>query len=86
MIERPRSDWRRPVEAVLKRAVTAGKTTDVLSSKQKEKVLLEAADELERRSADVLKQNAKDLAGSRREGLAEPMIERLTLDRSSWST
>lgn len=50
-----------------------------LSSTQKNNVLLRMAETLRKRSRELQRANAKDLAGARKKGLSKAMIDRLTL-------
>lgn len=51
-----------------------------LSSAQKNKALLKMADELERRSDEILSANAKDIEHGKQIGLNDGLIDRLTLN------
>ncbi|MCC5829781.1 MAG: glutamate-5-semialdehyde dehydrogenase [Phycisphaeraceae bacterium] len=64
------------------RARAAGRRLARLSGQRRDAALLAIADRLIAAESAILKANALDLAAARQAGLAQPMIERLTLDGS----
>jgi glutamate-5-semialdehyde dehydrogenase len=52
----------------------------LLTAAEKNRALIEMAEALERRSAEILVENAKDITEGRKKGLSPAMIDRLLLD------
>ncbi len=65
--------------AMGKVAKSVSRTLATLTSAQKDEALLAIADELEAQAAEVLSQNAQDVADGRRRGLSEALLDRLLL-------
>lgn len=63
-----------------KRAKEAEKTVKFLSVNEKNAALLAAADELERDASYIIEENQKDIEYARVKKMAEPLIDRLTLN------
>lgn len=74
-------NWKPEILEMLKNAKRAAVSTAQLSSAAKAKLLQEMGSELEKNSAKILKENAKDLAAARKSGLSAAMIDRLTLTK-----
>lgn len=51
-----------------------------VSSKEKDNALLKMADALKKHSAELIKENKKDIAAAEKKGLSKAMIDRLTLN------
>lgn len=69
-----------PLETMGRAARLAGRKLAALTSARKNAALLAIADELERRSADVLTANAADISAARARGLSEALLDRLLLN------
>lgn len=61
------------------RAKNASTELSCLSEEKKNRVLLKISDFLMERSADIVRENEKDIQAAKEAGLSEAMIERLTL-------
>ena len=68
------------LEEMGKAAKAASYQLAVLSTAQKNRVLMSIADRLEAQSADILAANEQDLADARRNGLSEALLDRLILN------
>ncbi|MEI2266444.1 glutamate-5-semialdehyde dehydrogenase [Erwinia sp. CGal63] len=68
------------LEEMGKAAKAASYQLAVLSTAQKNRVLMSIADRLEAQSADILAANEQDLADARRNGLSEALLDRLMLN------
>lgn len=69
-----------PIPELAKRAKKASRVLATASTAQKNKALLDAADQLVAASATILEANAKDVADAREAGIPEGLIDRLRLD------
>ncbi len=74
------SDLKTQIEDLGRRARAAARVLARTSSEQKNRGLRAMADEIIAASEEILAANAKDLANAAANGLAKPMIERLTLN------
>ncbi len=74
------SDLKAQIEDFGRRARAAARVLARTSSEQKNRGLRAMADEILAASEPILEANAKDLANAAANGLAKPMIERLTLN------
>lgn len=61
-------------------AKKASRRLALLTAAEKNRALIEMAEALERRSAEILVENAKDVAEGRKKGLSPALIDRLLLD------
>lgn len=61
-------------------AKRASRKLALLTAAEKNRALIEMAEALERRSAEILVENAKDVTEGRKKGLSPAMIDRLLLD------
>jgi glutamate-5-semialdehyde dehydrogenase len=73
--------WKNEILGMLQETRRAAVDAAQLSTELKGKLLKEIAGELEGSAAAILKENAKDLADARKNGLSSAMIDRLTLTR-----
>ncbi|KZN28736.1 hypothetical protein N480_08205 [Pseudoalteromonas luteoviolacea S2607] len=67
------------IKALTKKAATAAKQLAILSTEQKNAVLLEIANALREQSENILKANKQDLEAATHNHLSAAMIDRLTL-------
>ncbi|MCB9800294.1 MAG: glutamate-5-semialdehyde dehydrogenase [Candidatus Omnitrophica bacterium] len=67
------------IDRQLKNADAAKYFLQRIPAKAKDKILKEAAREIERSEKKIIRENAKDLKQARRDGLSPAMIDRLTL-------
>ena len=74
-------NWKPEILKMLKNTRQAAVQAAQLPSALKEKILKDAAAELEKNTDKLLKENAKDLAAARKSGLSSAMIDRLTLTK-----
>src|SRR6188474_2089653 len=74
------TDLKAQIEDFGRRARAAARVLARTKADQKDRGLLAMADELVSAADPILEANAKDLANAAANGLAKPMIERLTLD------
>src|SRR5512135_2866075 len=63
-----------------KEAKEGARSLGKASSKQKNLALIKMAEALKKRSKELMRENAKDIAFARKKGLSKAMIDRLTLD------
>jgi glutamate-5-semialdehyde dehydrogenase len=75
------SDLKAQIEDYGRRARAAARVLARTSTEQKNAGLLAMADEIINAADTILKANAQDLANARKNDLAAPMIERLTLNK-----
>jgi len=68
------------VRLIAQAARSASRRLGTASSSVKNEALLQMADALERRTAEILQENVEDLAAGRRKGLSAPLLDRLLLD------
>ena len=68
---------------IAEKAKEAASTLAKISSRVKDKALLEMADELIKNMDYLTTENAKDLDYAQKKGLSKAMIDRLTLDEST---
>ncbi len=68
------------LEEMGKAAKAASYQLSVLSTEQKNQVLLTIADHLDARSAEILAANALDLADARQNGMSDALLDRLALN------
>lgn len=68
------------LEEMGKAAKAASYALSVLSTAEKNRVLMTIADRLEAQSADILTANERDLADARQNGLSEALVDRLMLN------
>jgi glutamate-5-semialdehyde dehydrogenase len=61
-------------------AKKASRRLALLTAAEKNRALIEMAEALERRSAEILVENAKDVTDGRKKGLSPALIDRLLLD------
>ncbi len=72
-----------PIEQLARRAREASVLVAGLSTQTKNDVLLDLADRIESRAAEVLEANNKDMDAARASGLATPKLRRLELTEAS---
>jgi glutamate-5-semialdehyde dehydrogenase len=76
-------DIRSQIGEIARKAKNASIVLARVSSDEKNKVLLDMAEELVRQSGSLIKENMKDLEKARQMGLSAAMIDRLTLKEST---
>ena len=79
--ERANSDLKSQMLALGKAARAAARAMRESSSSTKNKALAVAAGAMRSRAEDILKANVRDVSAARAAGLAEPLIDRLMLNR-----
>lgn len=73
------ASWKNQILKMLADVKIASREISRLAEKSKSKILLKAADELEKNTELIIKENQKDLKQARKDGLSSAMIDRLTL-------
>ncbi|HYA13073.1 MAG TPA: glutamate-5-semialdehyde dehydrogenase [Syntrophales bacterium] len=76
-------DVRTQILEIAKKARSAATALARISSDEKNRALLDMAEELTRRTGLLIKENAKDIKKAKQEGLSASMMERLTLKKST---
>ncbi|HVO65806.1 MAG TPA: glutamate-5-semialdehyde dehydrogenase [Syntrophales bacterium] len=76
-------DIRSQIVEIAKKARSAATTLARISSDEKNRALLDMAEELIRQTNSLIKENAKDIKKARQMGLSEAMLDRLTLKKST---
>ena len=74
-----RRDWRPQLTVMLANTRKASAEASQCSAAFKKKVLLDIASRIEKKTAWLLRENQKDVAGAKAAGLSSAMIDRLTL-------
>jgi len=74
------------IESLGRQAVKAAHGLSVCSTKQKNQALLAMADALEKRVAEIVAANDRDMAAGKQAGLSEAMLDRLKLNEKRVST
>jgi glutamate-5-semialdehyde dehydrogenase len=80
MVTTARSQARRPLEETADRARAAGRELARMASGQKDAALFAVADALERRTDEIVRENALDVADAREAKTSDALVDRLILD------
>ena len=76
-------DIENTIRQIAQDAVLAARKLSRISTAEKNKALLQMADELEKNGNFILDENAKDVAKAQKSGISPAMLERLTLKQST---
>jgi glutamate-5-semialdehyde dehydrogenase len=76
-------DIKNAIKQIAKDAALAARKLSRVTETEKNKALLQMADELEQNCKFLLAENAKDVAGAKKSGISRAMLERLTLKQDT---
>ncbi len=76
-------DIKNSIKQIAQDAALASRKLSRATETEKNKALLQMADELERNCKFLLAENAKDVASAKKSGISRAMLERLTLKQDT---
>jgi glutamate-5-semialdehyde dehydrogenase len=76
-------DIKKSIKQIAQNAALAARKLSRVKETEKNKALLQMADELEQNCKFLLAENAKDVAGAKKSGISRAMLERLTLKQDT---
>ena len=76
-------DIKSSIKQIAQNAALASRKLSRATATEKNKALLQMADELEKNCKFLLAENAKDVTGAKKSGISRAMLERLTLKKAT---